>query len=244
MYNALVHYCEWSVDMLAFEKLPKQFQTNEVKIYYDHLAKRKTALMWKRVFDIVVSAVLLVLLSPILLLLAVWIKVDSEGPVFYRQVRVTTYGKEFRIFKFRTMVKDADKMGALVTSDHDPRISRAGNKLRNLRLDELPQLINVLIGDMSFVGTRPEVPRYVERYTSEMFATLLLPAGVTSLASMRYKDEAKVISEYTSQGLTPDEVYITKVLPEKMKYNLEYLEDVSVIRDIRLMIDTVFAVVK
>ena len=158
----------------------KRFETEIVKKYRENIQKKKVSLFLKLFFDKVLALLLLIPLSPIILGIAIWIKLDSEGPVFYRQERITTYGRTFRIFKFRTMVKDADKMGAAVTQQNDPRISKVGHKLRKVRLDELPQLINVLIGDMSFVGVRPEVAKYVNRYTDEMYATLLLPAGITS----------------------------------------------------------------
>ena len=230
--------------LLEWSKLPHNMQCEEVKSYYEILEKKKTALLIKRLFDIIVSGVMLVLVSPVLLVIAILIKLDSEGPVFYRQERITTYGKTFRIFKFRTMVVNADRIGALVTTGNDSRITRIGRKIRKCRLDELPQLINILLGDMTFVGTRPEVKKYVDAYSKEMLATLLLPAGVTSLASIKYKDEDEIISQYTSQGLSVDEVYIEKVLPDKMVYNLEYVKDFSFIKDIQLMIDTVFAVLK
>ena len=187
---------------------------------------------------------MLIPLSPIILGIAIWIKLDSEGPVFYRQERITTYGRTFRIFKFRTMVKDADKMGAAVTQQNDPRISKVGHKLRKVRLDELPQLINVLIGDMSFVGVRPEVAKYVNRYTDEMYATLLLPAGITSPASIEYKDEDEVIEKHKGSGRSIDDIYVEEILPDKMKYNLKYIKEFSVINDIKIMIRTALAVIK
>ena len=198
----------------------------------------------KLFLDKVLALVLLIPLSPIILAIAIWIKLDSEGPVFYRQERITTYGRPFRIFKFRTMVKDADKLGAAVTEHNDPRISRAGNKLRKVRLDELPQLFNVLLGDMSFVGVRPEVAKYVNRYTDEMNATLLLPAGITSPASIEYKDEDEVIEKFKGTGRSIDDIYIEEVLPDKMKYNLEYIKNFSIVNDIKIMIQTALAVIK
>ena len=194
--------------------------------------------------DKVLALILLIPLSPIILAIAIWIKLDSEGPVFYRQERITTYGRPFRIFKFRTMVKDADKLGAAVTEHNDPRISRAGDKLRKVRLDELPQLFNVLLGDMSFVGVRPEVAKYVNRYTDEMNATLLLPAGITSPASIEYKDEDEVIEKFKGTGRSIDDIYIEEVLPDKMKYNLEYIKNFSIVNDIKIMIQTALAVIK
>lgn len=230
--------------LIEWNELPSSMQKKEVRAYYDVLKTKKTALVIKRLFDFVVSSIMLVFVSPILLILGILIKLDSEGPVFYRQERITTYGKVFRIYKFRTMVVNADKIGALVTSGNDSRITKMGSKIRKYRLDELPQLINIFLGDMSFVGTRPEVKKYVDAYSDEMMATLLLPAGVTSLASIQYKDEDEIISKYTCEGLSVDEVYINKVLPDKMKYNLEYVKEFSFFKDITLMIKTVFAVIK
>ena len=222
----------------------KRFETEIVKKYRENIQKKKVSLFLKLFFDKVLALLLLIPLSPIILGIAIWIKLDSEGPVFYRQERITTYGRTFRIFKFRTMVKDADKMGAAVTQQNDPRISKVGHKLRKVRLDELPQLINVLIGDMSFVGVRPEVAKYVNRYTDEMNATLLLPAGITSPASIEYKDEDEVIEKYKGSGRSIDDIYVEEILPDKMKYNLKYIKEFSVINDIRIMIRTALAVIK
>lgn len=226
------------------KNIDKKFRTEKIEKYNKILRKKKLSLLCKFIFDKVTAFVLLILLSPIIAALALWIKLDSEGPVFYRQKRVTTYGREFKIFKFRTMVKDADKLGTAVTLQDDPRISKVGKKLRKLRLDELPQVINVLIGDMSFVGTRPEVMKYVEKYSDEMNATLLMPAGITSTASIEYKDEDEVIEKYKNSGMTVDEIYVEKVLPEKMKYNLQYIENFSFLEDIKIMLKTVLAVLK
>ena len=201
----------------------KRFETEIVKKYRENIQKKKVSLFLKLFFDRVLALLMLIPLSPIILGIAIWIKLDSEGPVFYRQERITTYGRTFKIFKFRTMVKDADKMGAAVTQQNDPRISKVGHKLRKVRLDELPQLINVLIGDMSFVGVRPEVAKYVDRYTDEMNATLLLPAGITSPASIEYKDEDEVIEKYKGSGRSIDDIYVEEILPDKMKYNLKYI---------------------
>ncbi len=222
----------------AWEQLPASMQTEAVRPYYEALRHRRGGLLCKRVFDVVAAAGMLVLLSPVFLILAVAIKLDSPGPVFYRQVRVTQYGKSFRIFKFRTMVADADRIGAQVTVSGDSRITRVGKVIRNCRLDEIGQLLNVLAGSMSFVGTRPEVPKYVERYTPEMLATLLLPAGITSEASIRYKDE----SDLLDAAEDVDEVYVQQVLPGKMYYNLKALEVFSVWSEIRTMFRTVLAV--
>ena len=224
--------------------IDKRFETEIVKKYREEIEKRKISLFLKLFLDKVLALILLIPLSPIILAIAIWIKLDSEGPVFYRQERITTYGRPFRIFKFRTMVKDADKLGAAVTEHNDPRISRAGNKLRKVRLDELPQLFNVLLGDMSFVGVRPEVAKYVNRYTDEMNATLLLPAGITSPASIEYKDEDEVIEKFKGTGRSIDDIYIEEVLPDKMKYNLEYIKNFSIVNDIKIMIQTALAVIK
>lgn len=224
--------------------IDKRFETEIVKKYREEIEKRKISLFLKLFLDKVLALILLIPLSPIILVIAIWIKLDSEGPVFYRQERITTYGRSFRIFKFRTMVKDADKLGAAVTEHNDPRISRAGSKLRKVRLDELPQLFNVLLGDMSFVGVRPEVAKYVNRYTDEMNATLLLPAGITSPASIEYKDEDEVIEKFKGSGRSIDDIYIEEVLPDKMKYNLDYIKNFSIINDIKIMIQTALAVIK
>ena len=224
--------------------IDKRFETDIVKKYREEIEKRRVSLFLKLFLDKVLALVLLIPLSPIILAIAIWIKLDSEGTVFYRQERITTYGRPFRIFKFRTMVKDADKLGAAVTEHNDPRISRAGDKLRKVRLDELPQLFNVLLGDMSFVGVRPEVAKYVNRYTDEMNATLLLPAGITSPASIEYKDEDEVIEKFKGSGRSIDDIYIEEVLPDKMKYNLEYIKNFSIINDIKIMIQTALAVIK
>ena len=221
-----------------WEELPEALRTEEVRKYYDVLKKKQVSLFFKRVFDVVVSAMMLVLLCPIFLILAILIKLDSKGPVFYRQVRVTQYGQHFRIFKFRTMVQNADKIGSEVTVNRDPRITRVGHVIRKCRLDEICQLIDVFRGTMTFVGTRPEVPRYVEAYTPEMMATLLLPAGVTSEASICYKDESRLLDA----AADVDACYIHEVLPAKMQYNLRAIERFSFFSDIGIMFKTVFAV--
>ena len=224
--------------MKKWDKLPDVMKTDEVKPYYLALKRKTASLIIKRVFDIIVSLILLILLSPVFLVISIMIKTDSKGPVMFRQVRVTQYGKTFRIFKFRTMVTDAEKLGTQVTVDNDSRITKTGNRLRKCRLDEIPQLLNILKGEMSFVGTRPEVEKYVNCYTPEMMATLLLPAGVTSTASIAYKDEDRLLKD----SVSPDDVYVKQILPEKMKYNLEYLKNFGFFYDIRVMIRTVTAV--
>lgn len=222
----------------SWDKLPPDMRTAVVREYYDILRCKKISLIAKRLFDIVASLVLIVIVSPVLVAVAVMIKLDSEGSVFYRQERVTQYGRHFRIYKFRTMVQDADRIGSHVTVGNDPRITRVGAKIRSRRIDELPQLFNVLGGSMTFVGTRPEAVKYVEAYTDEMKATLLLPAGVTSSASIRYKDEAEMLKASDD----PDKTYTDKVLPEKMRINCEYLRNYSFFGDIALMLRTVRSV--
>ena len=226
--------------MRKWNDLPKEMQVEQVKKYYEILQCHKGSLLAKRIFDIIVASLLVVILSPILFLLSILIKIDSPGPVMFRQVRVTTYGKPFRIFKFRTMVNNADKIGTQVTTKGDSRVTRMGKMLRGCRLDELPQLFNVIKGEMSFVGTRPEVEKYVAHYTDEMKATLLMPAGITSRASIEYKDEERLLESAENA----DEVYIHQVLPEKMKYNLRAIEKFSFWDDIKTMFATVIAVIK
>ncbi|RGJ72370.1 sugar transferase [Eubacterium sp. TM05-53] len=223
-----------------WNELPKYMRTDEVRPYYDLLQKKRLSLFFKRVFDIVVSLIMIILCSPILLIISILIVKDSKGGVFYRQERVTQYGRVFRIFKFRTMVKNADQIGTQVTVSNDSRITKIGSKLRNCRLDELPQLFNIFLGDMTFVGTRPESVHYVKSYTNEMYATLLLPAGVTSEASIEYKDEADLLD----QADDVDSVYINEVLPEKMKYNLNSIKEFSFFKEIATMFRTVFAVLR
>lgn len=230
--------------LIKYEKLPENLKNEKVKEYYDILSKKKISLVIKRIFDIMVALILLILFSPIILILAIMIKIDSKGPVFYRQERITTYGKIFRIFKFRTMVQNADKVGTLVTVGSDSRITRVGKLIRKVRLDELPQLINVLKGEMTFVGTRPEVKKYVDKYTDEMKATLLMPAGITSVASIKYKDEDEILDGAKQKGKDIDLAYVEDVLPEKMKYNLEYISKFSFWHDIKVCIDTVIGVLK
>lgn len=225
-----------------WEELPLFMRTEEVRPYYEKLSGKWFSLFVKRIFDFTVSSVMLVILSPALLVLAVMIKKDSEGPVFYRQERITQYGRKFRIYKFRTMVINADKIGSLVTVGEDPRITKMGKKLRGCRLDELPQLINIWKGEMTFVGTRPEVEKYVKKYTPEMMATLLLPAGVTSEASIQYKDEDKLLADVS--GEDADRVYVEKILPEKMKWNLEEIKKFGFFREIGSMVKTVVAVMR
>ncbi|MCP1101261.1 lipopolysaccharide/colanic/teichoic acid biosynthesis glycosyltransferase [Aequitasia blattaphilus] len=227
-----------------YDQLPGFMQKPEILSYYLQIKKKRISLILKRAFDLIVGSFLLILLSPVMLIVAILIKVDSPGPIFYRQIRVTQYGKQYRIFKFRTMVNSKGKNKQLITGKNDNRITKVGSKIRDLRIDEIPQLLNVLTGDMTFVGTRPEVLQYVEKYTPEMMATLLLPAGITSPASIKYKDETEVIQEYEKQGMEVEDIYTNIILPEKMEYNLTYLKKFSFLGDLKVMIDTVVAVLK
>lgn len=221
-----------------WENLPGHMKCDEVREYYDILAKKSVSLALKRIFDLVLGTILLMILALPMGIIAVLIKKDSPGSVFYRQERVTCYGKKFKIHKFRTMVSNADKIGSTVTIGNDCRITKIGSKLRKYRLDELPQLFDVLIGDMSFVGTRPEAVKYVKKYKKEYMATLLLPAGITSEASIRYKDEAELLDA----AMDVDRVYVEEILPQKMKYNLQSIRKFNFWRDIITLFRTVFAV--
>ena len=224
--------------MRKWEELPKFMQCEEVREYYDILSKKKLSLKAKRAFDIVAGTGVLIVTAIPMLVIGIKIVTESEGGVFYRQERVTTYGKKFRIHKFRTMVANADQIGSAVTVSGDSRITPTGAFLRKYRLDELPQVFDVLAGDMSFVGTRPEVTKYVKKYTKEMRATLLLPAGITSEASIHYKDEAGLLDVADDV----DKVYVEEVLPKKMKYNLDSIRKFGLLREFGTMVRTVFAV--
>lgn len=221
--------CKW-------DDLPENLQTQAVRPYYERLDSHRKQLAIKRVFDVIVSAFGIVLFSPIFLITAIAIKLDSPGPVFYRQERVTQYGRVFRIFKFRSMANNSST-GANLTTKNDSRITRTGKIIRKLKIDELCQFIDVLIGNMTLVGTRPEVQEYVDEYTDEMMATLLLPAGITSKASIIYKNE----SELLEKSENPKAVYLEKILPEKMKYNLEGVSKFGITNEARLLFMTVFA---
>lgn len=224
--------------MRKWEELPQFMQCEEVREYYDILSQKKLSLKMKRIFDVVVATGILIVTAIPMMIIGIKIITESPGGVFYRQERVTTYGKKFRIHKFRTMVANADQIGTSVTVSGDSRITSTGAFLRKYRLDELPQVFDVLVGDMSFVGTRPEATKYVKEYSNEMYATLLLPAGITSEASIRYKDEAKLLDP----AADVDKVYIEDVLPGKMKYNLESIKQFSFWGEIVTIFRTVFAV--
>ncbi len=222
--------------MPQWEELPESMKNERVRRYYDILAKKKKSLMLKRLFDIVMSASLIALLFPVFIVIAALIKKDSPGKVIFRQTRVTSFDRDFTIYKFRSMVDDAEKLGSKVTVSEDMRVTKIGKVLRKYRLDELPQLINVLKGEMSFVGTRPEVRKYVDCYSPEMMATLLMPAGITSEASIKYKDEAKLLSNASDA----DKVYVKKILPAKMRCNLRSLKKFSCVSDMVTMFKTIY----
>ncbi len=224
--------------LLPYDRLPRELRCDEVKKYYDIIDKKRFSLVLKRITDVVLALLMLILLCIPMLVIAVMVKATSKGPVLYKQERVTTYNRTFRIWKFRTMTVGADHAGALVTSENDSRVTGVGRTLRKFRLDELPQVFHVLSGKMSFVGTRPEVPKFVRQYTPEMMATLLMPAGITSLASIRFKDEDAIIGAVSD----PDEVdriYVEEILPKKMAYNLRYISRFGFRRDLYLMLSTV-----
>lgn len=223
----------------AWKDLPDEMKNDTVKKYYKSLAKKESTLIIKRMFDIWMSVFLLVFLMPVILVMAVLIKLDSKGPVIFKQTRVTAGNKDFTIYKFRSMVNDAPKLGTSVTVASDMRITKVGQFMRKYRIDEIPQLVNVLKGEMTFVGTRPEVRKYVDAYTPAMMATLLLPAGITSEASIMYKKE----DELLASAEDADQVYIQDILPEKMKYNLKSIRKFSLLNDLATMIKTVIAVI-
>ena len=204
------------------------------------LEKRKPQLAMKRAMDVVVSGGALLVLWPALLLTALAIKIDDPGPVFYRQVRVGKDGKEFRIFKFRTMIVDADKKGLQITVGRDNRITRMGAFLRKTKLDELAQLINVFLGDMSFVGPRPEVPRYVNLYTPYQRQVLLVRPGITDYASIAYRNE----NDLLAGAEDPEKMYIDVIMPDKIELNMKYLREISPAADLKLIFGTILAVMK
>ena len=223
-----------------WEELPEKMRTREVRRYYNIIVRHSGWFKVKRVMDICVSLVLLAILLIPMGIIALMIKTDSQGPVFFRQERVTQYGKIFKIYKFRTMVNNASQLGSQVTVNNDSRITRVGKLLRKYRLDEFPQLFNILAGDMTLVGTRPEVVKYVKEYSGEMYATLLLPAGLTSRTSIAYKDEDKLLKD----AKDADKVYVNEILPVKMKYNLESLRRFGVREDMTVMWNTFVSVLK
>lgn len=203
------------------------------------LARRRPQLIAKRAMDIAISAAALCVLWPVFLLIALAIVIDDPGPVFYRQVRVGRGGRPFRIFKFRTMVVDADKKGLSITVGRDSRITRVGAFLRKTKLDELAQLLNVLYGQMSFVGPRPEVPRYVELYTPYQRQVLLVRPGITDYASIAYRNENDLLAGADD----PEKMYIETIMPDKIELNMKYLREISPLADLRLILKTVIAVI-
>lgn len=229
----------WLMILRRWDDLPIFMQCEEVREYYNVLSKKKISLFLKRIFDIIAGVCVLIVTAIPMIVISIMIALESPGGVFYRQERITTYGKKFRIHKFRTMVANADKIGSAVTVSGDSRITSTGAFLRKYRLDELPQVFDVLVGDMSFVGTRPEAVKYVEKYKPEYFATLLLPAGITSEASIRYKDEADLLNG-TEENV--DKVYTEIILPRKMEFNLQTIKKFSFWGDIATMFRTVCAV--
>lgn len=230
------------MELRPWRLLPDEMRTKEVRKYYNILMKHRMWLKIKRFLDIVVAGIMLAVLIVPMGIIAAAIRLDSPGPVFFRQARVTQYGRIFRIYKFRTMVDNASRLGAAVTVDNDVRITKVGAFLRKYRMDEFPQLFNILAGDMTLVGTRPEVPKYVKMYTKEMYATLLLPAGLTSRTSIAYKDEDKLLGEAVDEEST-DKIYINEVLPAKMRYNLESMKNFGVRSDAAVLWDTFTSVV-
>lgn len=188
----------------------------------------------KRAFDVIASGLGLLFLSPLFLFLAVWIKCDSKGPVFYRQTRVGKGNRDFRLFKFRSMRPDSDKLGLITVGGHDPRVTRSGYYIRKYKLDEFPQLINVFRGDMSLVGPRPEVRKYVDMYTPEQMTVLNVRPGITSLASIRYRNENDILAAADD----PDRCYIEQVMPDKLAIDLEYVRHASLWNDIKLIFST------
>ena len=193
----------------------------------------------KRLFDIVMSFIGLVLLSPIFLVIAIWIKLDSKGPVFYKQTRVGKDSKDFKIFKFRSMRQGSDKQGLITVGGRDPRVTNSGYYIRKYKLDEFPQLINVFLGDMSIVGPRPEVRKYVDLYTEEQLKVLSVRPGITDIASIKYRNE----NELLEKAEDADKMYIEIIMPDKLKYNLEYINKKSFIYDIRLIFETLLRII-
>ena len=193
-----------------------------------------------RFFDFILSLVGLVVLAPIFIVLAIWIKIDSKGPVFYKQVRVGQNGINFGLFKFRSMVVDADKKGLITVGGRDPRITRSGYFIRKYKLDELPQLINVLLGDMSLVGPRPEVRKYVELYTDEQQKVLSVKPGITDYASIEYMDENEILGKSND----PEKTYIEEIMPEKIKYNMKYIQNKNVSEYFKIIFLTLLKIVR
>jgi len=221
-----------------WDDLPENMKNDSVRMYYQYLYKKRFSLLIKRMLDFVTAVLLLVITAPVFAALGILIKIDSKGPVIFKQLRVTQYARLFYIYKFRTMTHNGKNTGAKVTLKSDPRITRVGKVLRKYRLDELPQLINIIKGDMSFVGTRPEIVDYVRDYTDEMAATLLLPAGVTSYASISFKDEEELLTDCDNV----DAIYREKILPMKMRLNLNSLLRFNLLYEAKILADTILIV--
>lgn len=226
------------VSFLKWKYIPDKMKNKSVEVYYNILVKKYVSILIKRILDFVASILIIIILLPLIIIISILVKIDSEGPIIFRQTRITQYCKEFKIYKFRTMINNAEKMGSNISTYNDTRVTKIGKILRKYKLDELPQLINILIGDMSFVGTRPELPKYYEKYTEEMLATLLLPAGVTSQASIKYKNEEKLLNDSNNV----DEVYEKLILPDKMNYNLASLKNFSLLSDFITIIETILVI--
>lgn len=231
-------WCRFSLK--EWNDLPEYMKTESVQPYYKSLKGKKINLIIKRLFDVMISLLLLIILSPMMIMIAIGITYDSKGGVFFRQERITQYGRRFHIHKFRTMVANAELIGSQITVSNDMRVTKIGAVLRKYRLDELPQLLDIIAGNMSFVGTRPETVKYVKQYTPEMFATLLLPAGLTSEASIKYKDESDLLMNVDDV----DDVYVKEILPLKMKYNLENILKFNFFEEIWIMMKTIIVVVR
>ena len=191
--------------------------------------------MLKRIFDILLAAVGILILLPVFLLVVAWIKFDSRGPAFYKQIRVGKDNRDFQLLKFRSMRIGSDKSGLLTIGGRDPRVTRSGYFIRKYKIDELPQLINVLIGDMSLVGPRPEVRKYVELYNADQRRVLLVKPGITDLASLEYFNE----NELLSQSTNPEETYIEVVMPHKLMLNLKYIEQAGLATDVQIILRTI-----
>lgn len=227
--------------LIEWTQLPTNMKNDKVKYYYDILSKKRFSLYVKRGFDILISCIMLIVLSWLFLIIAIIIKLDSPGKIIYKQKRVTQYGKYFFIYKFRTMVENAEELGGQITTEKDDRITKTGTFLRKFRLDEVPQLINILKGDMTFVGTRPEIPKFVDFYSDEMLATLLLPAGVTGEACIQYIGQEQ---EDLEKAEDVDKAYVEIMLPKKMKYNLLQLENFGIKQELNLLYRTIIAVLR
>ncbi|MDR3179205.1 MAG: sugar transferase [Oscillospiraceae bacterium] len=221
---------------MKWEDFPQDMKNDEVFFYYNIIKKKRLYFFLKRVSDVFFSVILFILFLPIILIISLLIKIDSSGPIFFKQERITYYKKKFKIFKFRTMIENAEKKGSSITIKNDPRITKLGKLLRKFHFDEIPQIFNIMTGDMSFVGTRPEIEKYVVNYTNEMKATFLMPAGLTSFASIKFRNE----SDFLEKKKREDDVYINEILPKKMKYNLLYLKKFSFLLDVEILFKTFF----